>query len=389
MTENSRNIHDDARTGFSRRYSREPNGLWSAPGRVNLIGEHTDYNDGYVFPFAIDRRTVVALAPREDGVVRVSSSFSEEIVETPLAGLSPETLSGWSAYPFGVAWALAQHGADLNTLPGFDAYIESDVPVGAGLSSSAAIESAVGVALNDLWELGLDRRTLALVGQLAENKVVGAPTGIMDQSASLLGQKDAGVFLDCRSLDAEVIPLGFEAAGLELVIMDTRVSHSHATGGYSERRASCEAGAAAMGVESLRELDVDDLERAASVLDDVTFRRVRHVVTENARVLDTVRTLREHGPRAIGALLDASHVSMRDDFEISVPELDLAVSTAQGNGAIGARMTGGGFGGAAIALVPTDIIRALSDAVARAFADAGFTAPDVFTVRPSDGARAE
>ena len=382
-------IYDGARDGYASRYSRQPDGLWSAPGRVNLIGEHTDYNDGFVFPLAIDRRTVVAVGLREDGMVRVTSSFSDEAHETPLATLSPETLSGWSAYPFGVAWALAQHGADLTTQPGFDAFIHSDVPVGAGLSSSAAIESAIGVALNDLWQLGLDRRTLALVGQLAENKVVGAPTGIMDQSASLLGRQDAGVFLDCRSLDAEVIPLGFEAAGLELLIMDTRVSHSHSTGGYAERRASCEAGAAAMGVESLRDLDGDDLARAETALDDVTFRRVRHVITENARVLDSVRTLREQGPRAIGALLDASHISMRDDFEISVPELDLAVTTAQANGALGARMTGGGFGGAAIALVPSELIAPLGEAVVRAFADAGFAAPDVFTVRPSDGARAE
>ncbi len=196
------------------------------------------------------------------------------------------------------------------------------------------------MALNDVWQLGLDPATLAQVGKLAENEAVGAPTGIMDQTASMLGRADHAVFLDCRSLDAELVELGFEAAGLELLVIDTTVKHSHATGGYRERRESCELGARLMGVESLRDLTVDDLDRARTVLDDVTFRRVRHVVTENQRVLDTVRTLREEGPRAIGPLLDASHASMRDDFEISVPELDLAVEIAQANGAIGARMTG-------------------------------------------------
>jgi galactokinase len=385
----STDIYTAAREGFVERYGREPLGLWSAPGRVNLIGEHTDYNDGFVFPFAIDRRTVVALAPREDGVIRVGSTFAADVEERTVASLSPDRISGWSAYPFGVAWALTQHGADASVVPGFDAYFASDVPVGAGLSSSAAIESAVAVALNEVWGLEFNKRTLARAGQLAENQVVGAPTGIMDQSASLFGQQDAGVFLDCRSLDAEVIPLGFAGTGLEILIIDTKVSHSHADGGYKDRRASCELGAAAMGVESLRDLSADDLRRAESLLDDVTFRRVRHVVTENQRVLDTVRTLREEGARAIGALLDESHVSMRDDFEISVPELDLAVATAQASGAIGARMTGGGFGGAAIALVPTELVPDVSAAVSAAFADAGYTAPDQFAVRPSEGARSE
>ena len=249
--------------------------------------------------------------------------------------------------------------------------------------------SAVAVALNDVWHLDLDRRTLAKVGQLAENRVVGAPTGIMDQSASLLGEADAAVFLDCRTLDAEVIPLGFDEAGLELLIIDTKVSHAHATGGYASRRASCEAGAAALGVPALRDLHVNDLTRAAELLDDETFRRVRHVVTEDQRVLDTVRTLRENGPRAIGALLDASHASMRDDFEISCPELDLAVEASRGAGAIGARMTGGGFGGSAIALVPHELVAPISAAVERAFAEAGFTAPGLFTVRAAAGASRE
>ena len=372
---------------FAEQYGRRPAGVWSAPGRVNLIGEHTDYNDGFVFPFAIDRRTTVALGDRDDRVVRVSSTFSPETIEVHLDELTPDAVSGWAAYPLGVVWALGEFGADLAHARGVDLHIDSDVPVGAGLSSSAAIECAVALALDEHWGLGFDRPTLAKIGRLAENRVVGAPTGIMDQSASLLGEADAGVFLDCRSLDAEVIPLGFAEAGLSLLVIDTRVSHAHATGGYAARRASCEAGAAALGAESLREVGVDDLDRARDLLDDETFRRVRHVVTENQRVLDTVRTLREQGPGAIGPLLDASHVSMRDDFEISVPELDLAVETAQANGAIGARMTGGGFGGAAIALVIDDLVPVISRKVVEAFAEHGHREPGVFTVRAAQGAR--
>lgn len=380
-------IRDEVTDTFTELFGSTPDGLWSAPGRVNLIGEHTDYNEGFVLPFAINRRTVVALGLRDDRSIRVASGFADEVAEIAIDDLATGAVSGWSAYPLGVAWALGQLGADLTAVPGVNLYIESTVPVGAGLSSSAAIESSVALALNDVWQLGFDRRTLARAGQLAENEMVGAPTGIMDQSASLLGREDAAVFLDCRSLDAEVIDLGFRAAGLELLVIDTGVEHQHATGGYADRRASCERGAAALGVSSLR--DVSDLTTARELLDDETYRRVRHVVTENQRVLDTVRALREQGPLAIGELLDASHSSMRDDFEISVPELDLAVETAQANGAIGARMTGGGFGGSAIALVPSDAISRVQVAVDGAFAEAGFQQPTMFTVTPSEGALRE
>jgi galactokinase len=380
-------LRDDVRDLFGAITGRDLDGLWSAPGRVNLIGEHTDYNAGLVLPFAIDRRTVVAAGARDDALIRVASTFSDQAVEIPLAELDDvRGRAGWADYPLGVAWALGRSGADLAAVPGVDLVIDSNVPVGAGLSSSAAIESAVALALDDLWRLGLSRPDLARVGQLAENEFVGAPTGIMDQTASLLGRADAAVFLDCRSLETESIPLGFAAAGLTLLVLDTGVAHAHATGGYRERRASCEAGAAALGVATLRDLTIDDLPRARAELDDVTFRRVRHVVTENQRVLDVVRALREDGPAAIGALLDASHASMRDDFEISVPELDLAVETALENGAIGARMTGGGFGGAAIALTPVDAVSRIQVAIDGAFAEHGFAAPEVFPVRPSDGA---
>jgi galactokinase len=374
---------------FQQTYGYEPTVRYSAPGRVNLIGEHTDYNDGYVLPFAIDRRTTASIAPRPDRLLRVSSAFDAgTVLELSLDDLDPSNMTGWSAYVFGIAWALReQAGADLSDKTGFDVFIESDVPVGAGLSSSAAIECGVALAFNDLWELGLDRKTLARVGQYSENHAVGAPTGIMDQSASLLGEQDAVVFLDCRTLDTAVVDLALEANGLEVLVIDTRVEHAHATGGYAARRASCEKGAQVLGVEALRDVSVDDLPRAQELLDDETFRRVRHVVTEDQRVLDTVRTLREQGPRAIGSLLVASHESMRDDFEISVPELDLAVATAVEHGAVGARMTGGGFGGAAIALVDQEARQTIADAVTAAFAAAGYREPNVFTVHAAQGAR--
>jgi galactokinase len=382
----STDIRDDTRAGFRELFGRDPEGLWSAPGRVNLIGEHTDYNEGFVLPFAIDRRTVVAVGLRDDRTVRVASTMADEVVEVDLDELTPEALHGWPAYPLGVVWAMGEFGADLSAVPGLDLFIDSDVPVGAGLSSSAAIESAVALALNDVWRLDLDRRTLARVGQRAENVAVGAPTGIMDQSASLLGESDHAVFLDCRSLDSELVPLRLAENDLAILVIDTGVKHSHATGGYGERRAACERGAAALGASSLRDVGVDDLERARDLLDDVTFRRVRHVVTENQRVLDTVAVLRDQGAAGIGELLDASHRSMRDDFEISVPELDLAVETAVQAGAIGARMTGGGFGGAAIALVRQGDLSRVQVAVDNAFGEHGFGQPDTFVVTASVGA---
>jgi len=386
----SEDLRDLVRREFEQAYGVEPAGVWSSPGRANLIGEHTDYNEGFVLPFAIDRRTFAAVGLRDDARIRVGSTFSDEIAEIALDELAPDAVSGWAGYPLGVAWALGRLAhADLAAVPGVDIMIESDVPVGAGLSSSAAIEGAVAFALAELWRLDLDRVDLARVGRVAENDFVGAPTGIMDQMASLLGRDDAAVFIDCRTQEAEAIDLRLAENDLTILVIDTQVEHQHASGGYRERRASCEAGAAALGVASLRDVSVDDLERARTVLDDVTFRRVRHVVTENQRVLDTVAALAAEGPRAIGELLDASHRSMRDDFEISVPELDLAVETAQAAGAIGARMTGGGFGGSAIALVPRGLVSQLQVAVDGAFAEHGYAQPITFTVTPSEGARRE
>ncbi len=367
-------LAEQTAAGFESVFGYSSTGVWQSPGRVNLIGEHTDYNLGFVLPIAINRATCAAIALRTDGVVRVASTFSEEVIE--LAGQELGTASGWSSYPLGVAHVLGSR-------TGFDLFIDSDVPVGAGLSSSAAIECAVALALNELWELGHDRAALARFGQRAENEVVGAPTGIMDQSASLLGKADHAVFLDCKTLEQKPVKLGFDERGLELVIIDTRVAHRLVDGGYAERRAACERGASTLGVEWLRELGIEDLARAEELLDDVTFRRVRHVVTENARVLKFTESLDDYAE--LGRLMRESHISMRDDFEISVDELDTAVETAIRHGAIGARMTGGGFGGAAIALTPAAKISELTNSVYAEFELLGYDRPNIFTVTAADG----
>ncbi|YCH09867.1 galactokinase [Arthrobacter sp. alpha11c] len=369
---------------FQETFGSVPDGVWQAPGRVNLIGEHTDYNEGFVLPFAIDKTAKVAIRLRPDSTVRLLSLFGGHgLVEADLSFSEPGSGEGWSRYPLGVAWALKERGIDV---PGFDLLLDSDVPLGAGLSSSHAIECAVISALNDLTGAGLGAEDLVLATQRAENVFVGAPTGIMDQSASLRGAKGHAVFLDCRDQHVDLVPFDAEASGLVLLVIDTKVSHSHADGGYASRRASCELGAEILGVKALRDVGVESLEKAAGLLDETTLRRVRHVVTENDRVLQTVEILTSKGPANIGALLDASHVSMRDDFEISCPELDLAVETSKANGAIGARMTGGGFGGSAIALTPVGQEQQVRDAVVRSFAESGFTAPDIFTVTPAAGA---
>jgi galactokinase len=371
----------EAQSGFKRIFGYEALGVWSAPGRANLIGEHTDYNNGFVFPFGIDRRTYVALSPRQDMFCRVASSLSDDIYEYELSQSKPTQLD-WALYPLGVAWAM-QAKAEF----GFDAYFVSDVPVGAGLSSSAAIECSIGIALNDIWRAGYSKQELALLGQKAENEVVGAPTGIMDQTASMLAKSDAAVLIDCKTLATELVPLGLSSQGLVVAVIDTRVSHRHSDGGYRSRREACETGAKIMGVESLRELSVSDLETAKQKMDDVTFRRCRHVITENQRVLEAVKALREKDMSQLGQLLLQSHASMRDDFEISIDELDTAVDVAMKVGAIGSRMTGGGFGGAAIAIIDQSKLVSLSAECKREFLAKGFAEPNIFAVTPSDGAR--
>ena len=374
----------ELRARFEEAFGAAPDGVWQAPGRVNLIGEHTDYNEGFVLPFAIDRTARVAVRLRPDSTVRMLSTFGNQgLTSADAAALDPATARGWTKYPLGVLWALEQRGL---AVPGMDLLLDSDVPRGAGLSSSHAIECAVITAVNDLTGAGLGAEDMVLATQRAENDFVGAPTGIMDQSASLRGAAGLAVFLDCRDQSVRLVPFDAEAAGLVLLVIDTKVAHSHADGGYAARRASCELGADVLGVQALRDVGVGDLEEAAGLLDTETFHRVRHVVTENERVLQTVELLESAGPQAIGALLDASHASMRDDFEISCDELNLAVDTARAGGAIGARMTGGGFGGSAIALTPAVAEQQVRADVSRAFARAGYAAPDIFSVRPAAGA---
>lgn len=373
--------------GFAGTYGRMPDVVWSAPGRVNLIGEHTDYNAGLVLPFAIARRTAVAASGRDDGSVTVASALYPGTAGARLTEIAPGAVTGWAAYPLGVAWALTRLRA--SSAAGAELFIASEVPAGGGVSSSAALEIAVACALNDLWDLGASGPELAHASQRAENEIAGAPTGIMDQYASLLGQAGAAVFLDCRSERTEIVPLGIDGAGLELVLVDTGERHAHADGGYAARRASCEKAARRLGVPALRDIGAADLPRIAGVLDEETFRRVRHVVTENDRVAATVAALRAGDPPAVGPLLTASHASMRDDFEISTPALDRAVDVALEAGALGARMTGGGFGGAAIVLIGRDRTAALTQAVKDAFREAGFPAPQIQPVTPSPGARQE
>ncbi|MGC4777272.1 galactokinase [Micromonospora chalcea] len=377
-------VADRAAAGFRQRYGTEPAGRWAAPGRVNLIGEHTDYNDGFVLPFALPLRTVVAAAPAPDGRWTVWSELDDEPVEFGAAEADePGGVDGWAAYVAGVVWALRAAGHDV---PGARLAVASDVPVGSGLSSSAAIESAVLAALVGLGGLDLPAQAWPRLAQRAENDYVGAPTGIMDQSAVIRGRAGHALFLDCRTEEVEQIPFDLDAAGLAVLVIDSRAPHRHADGEYAARRRSCERAAATLGVTALRDVDVADLDAALARLDDdETRRRVRHVVTENQRVLDTVALLRAGRVRDTGPLLTASHASMRDDFEITVPEIDTAVEAALSAGAYGARMTGGGFGGCVLALVDAEAADPVAAAVTEAYAKRGFTAPGTLTVLPADG----
>ncbi|MFJ8083699.1 galactokinase [Streptomyces sp. NPDC096205] len=372
--------------GFTALYGAEPEGVWSAPGRVNLIGEHTDYNDGFVMPFALPHTATAAVRRREDGVLRLhSADLDGEVVQLRLDDLVPQSDKEWTAYPAGVVWALREAG---HPVTGADIHLSSTVPVGAGLSSSAAIEVVVALALNDLYELGLQRRQLARLCQRAENVYVGAPTGIMDQTASACCEDGHALFLDTRDLGQKQIPFDLAAEGMRLLVVDTRVKHAHNEGEYGKRRAGCEKGAALLGVNALRDIAYDDLDAALARLEDEEVRRlVRHVVTEDARVEQVVALLESGDTRAIGPVLTAGHASLRDDFRISCPELDLVVDTALASGALGARMTGGGFGGSAIVLAEATDVDTITKAVEEAFAAASFTAPRVFEAVPSPGAR--
>ncbi|MBL1107260.1 galactokinase [Streptomyces sp. 5-8] len=372
---------------FAELYGAEPEGVWAAPGRVNLIGEHTDYNDGFVMPFALPHQALAAVSRRADGLLRLHSADVEGgIVERRLDDLAPQSDESWTAYPAGVVWALREAG---HAITGADVHLSSTVPTGAGLSSSAALEVVIALALDDLYGLGLRRWKLARLCQRAENVYVGAPTGIMDQTASACCEQGHALFLDTRDLSQQQIPFDLAAEGLRLLVVDTRVEHAHSGGEYGKRRAGCEKGAALLGVDALRDVPHAGLDAALARLgdDEEVVRLVRHVVTEDHRVERVVGLLRSGETRAIGPVLTEGHASLRDDFRISCPELDLVVDTALAAGALGARMTGGGFGGSAIVLAEATDVDNLSKAVEEAFAAAGYTAPRVFEAVPSAGAR--
>jgi galactokinase len=370
---------------FRETFGRDPDCVWASPGRVNLIGEHTDYNEGFVLPMALSHRVVVSAGRTADDRLRVLSRQRRgRPAEVDLRSLRPGAVDGWPAYVAGVVWALREAGHDVG---GVDLVVDGYVPAGAGLSSSAALECAVALAVDESFGLGIARQSLARLAQRAENEFVGVPSGIMDQSASLLCRQGHVLFLDTRTLEAEHVPLDLADTGLELLVVDTRAPHRLADGEYASRRRDCEHAALALGVPYLRDVSVQDLSTALSRLeDDTTRRRVRHVVTEDARVLDVVGLLRAGRVREIGPLLTASHASLRDDFEVTVPELDTAVEAALDAGALGARMTGGGFGGCVIALVPTDLREDVAESVRRAFSDHGFAPPELFVTLAAPGA---
>jgi galactokinase len=370
-----------AADAFADRFGTAPEGVWAAPGRINVIGEHTDYNDGFVLPVALPQTTRAAVARRTDGRVAMASLQGDaEVVELAVAELAPGRPGGWAGYPAGVVNGLKDRLAG-----GVSILVDSDVPVGAGLSSSAALTCSVALALHELVAPELTRGDLVELARRSENEFVGAPTGILDQSAALLCTAGNALFLDTRTRHTEQVPLDLPAAGLELLVVDTGKPHTHADGGYGDRRRECEQAAERLGVPALR--DISEVAGLAA-LDGVLLRRARHIVTENARVLQVVAMLRGAGdPREIGPVLTAGHASLRDDFEISTDELDACVAAALAAGAHGARMVGGGFGGSAIVLVDSDQLGAVTTAVTERFAAEGYDAPRTFVAVPSAGAR--
>ncbi len=378
---------------FRAQFNAEPDGVWSAPGRVNLIGEHTDYNGGLCLPIALPHRTYVALGRTPDGQVRLISAQEQDGPWTmPLADVGPGAVSGWAGYAAGVAWAMTHDGSALG---GFDAAVDSCVPYGAGLSSSAALECAVAVALDESFGVGLaasdeGRARLAQACIRAENEIAGAMTGGMDQTAALRASDGHALLYDTRDGSVRHLPFDLAAHGLALLVVDTRAPHRLVDGQYARRRAVCEAAAAHLGVPTLREVGLDRLADALASMDrelpvagggevgpEVLRARVRHVVTEIARVEQFVELLAAGRVAEVGPLMDASHASLRDDYEVSCPELDTVVDVARTAGALGARMTGGGFGGSAIALVRSDAVDHVAQAVAEAFDVAGFAPPAV------------
>lgn len=366
----------ELRRSFIDKYGREPR-IFRAPGRVNLIGEHTDYNDGFVMPCALDFATFVAAAPREDRRFRISSQSLPGDFEFDLDNAEVETGAGWARYVEGVASILARQGFAIG---GADIMIASDVPIGAGLSSSAALEVATGFALTSLSNIEIDKWTLAKTGQTAEHEYAGVRSGIMDQFASTFGVDGHALFLDCRSLDWSPIPLD----GAHFVIANTKTKHELADGEYNKRRADCEEAARLLGKSFLR--DADEREVAAAELPDRINRRARHIVTENARVLEAVDALKSGDLAAFGKLMNASHESLRDDYEVSSRELDVMVEILRRQpNVLGARMTGGGFGGCAVALLETAATKEFVETVTRDYRDATGIEPEMYVCNSSRG----
>ncbi|MGW0753679.1 galactokinase [Streptomyces sp. NPDC002587] len=371
---------------FRQLFGGSPDGVWAAPGRVNLIGEHTDYNDGFALPMALPQSTLLAARRRTDGRLRLHSAQGDgRTTELTVAALDPGTESGWAGYPAGVVWALAEAGHPVG---GADLHFDSTVPTGAGLSSSAALECAVAVAYDELYGLGLSGPELARIAQRAENAFVGVPCGIMDQMASVCCVAGAALHLDARSPELhQHVPFDLRSQGLRLLVIDTGVSHDLGDGAYAVLRAGCERAAALLGLPALRDLPAGDLPRALDALPAELAPLVRHVVTENARVAEAVSRLEEGNAAALGPILSEGHASLRDDYRVSCPETDLAVRAAVDAGALGARMTGGGFGGSVIALVRAGEESAVGGSVTDAFAAAGHRPPRILAATPAAGAR--
>lgn len=374
---------------FTELYGTAPEGVWAAPGRVNLIGEYTDFNDGFVMPLALPHTARAAVARRTDGVLRLhSTDVPGGVVQLRVDGLVPNDGHGWAAYPAGVVWALREAG---HAITGADIQLSSTVPTGAGLSSSAALEVVTALALSDLFGLGLTAAELAVLAQRAENAFVGVPCGVMDQMASACCTDGHALHLDTRDLTQRQVPFDLAAHGLQLLVVDTRVKHELGDGAYAQRRAGCEEGARLLGIRTLRELPYEGLGAALDTLaeagaDESVVRYVRHVVSDNQRVEQVIALLDADEVRAAGPVLTAGHVSLRDDLRVSCVELDLVVETANASGALGARMTGGGFGGSAIVLVEQALADTVTKSVREAFTAAGHAAPGVFPAVPSAGA---
>lgn len=376
---------DRLRKTFHDRFDAEPDGLWASPGRVNLIGEHTDYNGCFVLPIALAQAAIAAVRLRTDDLVRVHTLDLDKTVEVRLSEIAPDTGLDWAAYVAGVGWAAARQGLPVR---GIDLAISSNVPVGAGLSSSAALSCATARAWADLLGWDVSDAEVAALGRAAENEIAGAPTGVMDQLASVCGRADHAMMIDTRSIEVTQLPFDLAAAGLSLLVIDSRAPHQLVDGEYGERRTSCYEAARQLGVRQLRDVPIDDIDRILAPLPDRLRRRAHHVITDSHRVEELAEILQGGGDlRRIGPLLNDSHASMRDDFEITVPAVDSLQTAALDAGALGARMTGGGFGGCVIALVEADDAhRIAAECIAAAQFD-GHPTPRAFVAETGDGAR--